>query len=175
MIGPEKVCHVVEIFWERVDNNNQDWPQIRNKKLEANMLLILMICCGHFHMLWATNQNYIKLQANMLLILMRCCGPFSVHPVMHQNFDHTIALKFLQHQTPFFVEDNPCRFWPSLSNDYLLWYPPGTLHNMHWILIRRIRESFPRDSFHSLQFTSLSGMNICFNFHLVHCTICTGS
>ena len=62
-----------------------------------------------------------------------------------------------------------------LSNDYLLWYPPGTLHNMHWILIRRIRESFPRDSFHSLQFTSLSGMNICFNFHLVHCTICTGS
>ena len=35
-----------------------------------------------------------------------------------------------------------------LSNDYLLWYPPGTLHNMHWILIRRIRESSPRDSFH---------------------------
>ena len=116
MIAPEKVCHVVEIFWERVDNNNQDWPQIRNKKLEANMVLILMICCGHFHMLWATNQKYKKLQANMLLILMRCCGPFSVHPVMHQNFDHTIALQFLQHQTPLFVEDNPCRFWPSLSN-----------------------------------------------------------
>ena len=67
-------------------------------------------------MLWATNQNYKKLQANMLLILMRYFGPFSVHPVMHQNFDHTIALQFLIHQTPFLVEDNPCRFWPSLSN-----------------------------------------------------------
>ena len=102
MIAPEKVCHVVEIFSERVDNNNQDWPQIRNKKL-----LIIMICCGHFQMLCAKNQEYKKLQANMLLILMRCCGPFSVHPAMHQNFDHTIALQFLQHMTPYFAEDNP--------------------------------------------------------------------